>query len=89
MNSYNISIPDNLNNFLKQAITEGGYTDENEYINELLNKRRINGIKELSRNLSDLEKLELFNIKAERLENYQLWQYMADGVTKYAERLMK
>ena len=76
MNNYTISLSDSLNNFLKQAIAEGGYADENEYITELLRNRQL---KQLPKRLSDIEKLQLFNRKAERLEQYQLWKYLENN----------
>ena len=76
MNNYNISLSDSLNNFIKQAIAEGGYADENEYITELLRNCRL---KQLPKRLSDIEKLQLFNRKAERLEQYQLWKYIENN----------
>lgn len=73
MNNYTISLSDTLSVFIKQAVAEGGYENENEYITELLSNHRL---KQLSKKLSDLEKLQLFNRKAERLEQYQLWKYL-------------
>ncbi|MEH1931628.1 hypothetical protein [Nostoc sp.] len=76
MNNYTISLSENLNNFIKQVIAESGYADENEYITELLRNCRL---KQLPKRLSDIEKLQLFNRKAERLEQYQLWKYLENN----------
>jgi Arc/MetJ-type ribon-helix-helix transcriptional regulator len=76
MNNYTISLSDTLNDFIKQAVAEGGYTDGNEYITELLSNVRL---KKLPKRLSDLEKLQLFNRKAERLEKYQLWKHLENN----------
>ncbi|MEH2412089.1 ribbon-helix-helix domain-containing protein [Nostoc sp.] len=76
MNNYTISLSDSLNNFIKQAIAEGGYADENEYITELLRKSQL---KQLPTRLSNIEKLQLFNIKTERLEQYSLWKYIENN----------
>ncbi|MEH2376235.1 ribbon-helix-helix domain-containing protein [Nostoc sp.] len=80
MNNYTISLSDSLNDFIKQAIAEGGYVDENEYITELLRNHRL---KRLPKKLSDIEKLQLFNRKAERLEQYQLWKYIENNQSTY------
>ncbi|GAX39037.1 ribbon-helix-helix domain-containing protein [Nodularia sp. NIES-3585] len=76
MNNYTISLSDTLSDFIKQAVAEGGYADVNEYITELLSNRRL---KQLPKGLSDLEKLQLFNRKAERLEQYQLWKLLENN----------
>lgn len=76
MNNYTISLSDTLNDFIKQAVAEGGYANENEYITQVLSNKRF---KQLPNKLSDLEKLQLFNRKAERLERYQLWKYLENN----------
>lgn len=80
MNNYTISLNDNLNDFVKKAVTEGGHANINEYICELLKNSRL---KKLPKVLSDIEKLKLFNKKAERLEQYKIWQFLEENTPSW------
>lgn len=82
MTDYTISLSDTLSAFLKQAVEDCGHANESEYITELLSKHRL---KQLPKRLSDLEKLQLFNRKAKRLEEYQLWEYLENHPSSVKE----
>jgi len=76
MTDYTISLSDTLSNFINQVVEEGGYENIDEYIIELLTNRRS---KQLPNKLSDLQKLQLFNKTSEKLEKYQLWEYLENN----------
>lgn len=73
MNEYKIVLNYTLDAFLKQEILNEGYSNRNEYIVKLLENKRL---KKLPQTLSDIQKLMLFNKKADRLEKYSLWTHL-------------
>jgi Arc/MetJ-type ribon-helix-helix transcriptional regulator len=76
MNKHTILLSDDSNIFLQKQVEKGGYNDASEYINELLENKRL---KQLPKKLSDLQKMRLFNRKAEQLEQYTLWEYLENN----------